>query len=319
MQEELSLGSLIEVLWNKKIKIIIITVIAALIAGLLSLFVLPKTYQATAVASINKDVVEGAAIASSDISSFVEQLKSSFTANKVLRELALEGKYSTANLLHYVTIENIKDTRTILIKVRGSNKRDVTSIANQFTKELSFAVEVSHRLDLISTNRKLMNDTSDKLIVTQEQINEANKQLSQTPEFLTTKKSLSDDPFMQSITKDDTGLTNKAVGTLQMSNQEPNPVYTELKSKLVELSLSYAKLQEEIKALEKRNTDNQVFIQEGQASAKDNSLLKAVVITPAMDPIKTGPKVSYNVALVALLAIIVSSIGFIINSLRARK
>jgi capsular polysaccharide biosynthesis protein len=321
MQEELNLSSLIEVIWNQKIKVITISVIAALVAGLLSLFVLPKTYQATAVVSINNDVVEGVAvaIASSDINSFVEQLKSSFTANKVLRDLTLEGTYSIANLLNHVTIENVKDTRTILIKVKGSNKRDVTSIANQFTKELGFAVEVSHRLDLISTNKKSLNDTSDKLTVTQEQINEANKQLSQTPEFLITKKSLSNDSFMQSIIKDDTGLTNKAVGSLQMSNQEPNPVYTEIKSKLVELSLSYAKLQEEIKTLEKRNTDNQVFIQEGQASTKDNSLLKAVVIIPAMDPIKTGPKVTFNIALVTLLTIIISSTAFIIKSMRATK
>ncbi|MDQ0873147.1 uncharacterized protein involved in exopolysaccharide biosynthesis [Paenibacillus sp. V4I3] len=57
-----------------------------------------------------------------------------------------------------------------------------------------------------------------------------------------TKKSLADDPNLQSVLSDSGSKSNKQLGTLQLTNEEINPVSTSLQTKVSEKNLTLSKL-----------------------------------------------------------------------------
>jgi succinoglycan biosynthesis transport protein ExoP len=317
-EEEISLREIIETVWNGKNMIIMVTTIAMLFSGIVSFFVLDPTYEVTTTVMVNEQALDQQST-KKDLSPFAEQIKSNFVINKIMQKLKLDKKdYSVNAIRDSITVEAIKDSTLIRIKVKGNDPQAITAMANVVALELGSFIEISTRLDMIVGFKKRLIEVEDLLVLTKSGLDQATKQLQDTPEKLITQKSLSDDPYLQSVVSDSGKSTNKNLGALQLVSEEINPVYINLKTIIAEASIQLSKLQTEQQSLDERMASNQKVIDDLQkqmdaVSFKSDGFVQsvnrfnAVLITPAMEPDDAvGPKKLLNVALAGVVAGMIS-------------
>jgi succinoglycan biosynthesis transport protein ExoP len=310
--DEISLREIIETVWDGRWIIASVTAVAVLLSGIVSFFVLDPAYEVTTTVMVNSQV-DGEKTAA-NLSPFAEQVKSDFVLGKIVKKLELEGKEISVNSIrNSINVEAIKDSNLIRIAVTGKDPKAITNIANAVALELGSFIEISTRLDMIVGFKQRLIAVEDQMKIVQTELEMANKQLETNPEKLVTQKSLSDDPYLQSVVTDNSNSSNKELGSLKLIDEEINPVYIELKSRVADTSIQLSKLQMEKSNLDERVSSNQQTITALQKQINSThapsegfvqsvNRFNAVLIIPAVEPeFPVGPRTMLNLALAGVV------------------
>ncbi|WP_248928731.1 Wzz/FepE/Etk N-terminal domain-containing protein [Paenibacillus hamazuiensis] len=313
MQEEKKLKEIILVILDAKKLIILSTVLCMLLGVIISYSIKPTFEVSTNIMINNQDDKEQPVL--KDLSPIGDYVKSKFVILKMIKELNLNysAEYISSNLL----VEVPKDANQIKLKVTGQDAGLITKMANYLADEVGAYLEISARLNMISSYQKRLIDAEDNLKVSNSELSEATKQLQGTQEKLLTEKSLSDDPYLQSVVAEATSGSNKKVGALQLRNEEINPLYTSLKTKVADLTIMVSRIQSDKQVIEERIASNQNKIDEIQKSIASNNnqsndglvnfvnKYSTVLITPAIEPVKpVTPKKIINTFLASLIGFV---------------
>ncbi|NTZ20270.1 hypothetical protein EXW96_22805 [Paenibacillus sp. JMULE4] len=325
MQEDLKLRDLIEILWSGKKLLILLVGASMLISAIYNYAIIEPTYEATSLVRINKPLVPNEKKVNINLKSFIEDIKTDAFVSGIIKNLNLdESKYSIRDVSSSINAEAIKDADLIKITVRGTDTNVITQLANTIAFKIAARIEVSDRSEVIVESQNRILELNDLISVSESVITEARKNLETTPEKIVTKKSLAEDPYLQSVISENSNLQNKQIGSIELINEDINPVYTNLLNKLTEESVNLAKLKEEKNVMLKKKTDNEKIIEEIQNIENGNSKvdksiqvlsgMSAVFITPALDSLyPVSPRKVLNMALTAAAA---SLIGILIVFVR---
>jgi succinoglycan biosynthesis transport protein ExoP len=315
--DEISLREIIETVWNGRWIIASVTAVAVLLSGIVSFWVLDPVYEVTTTVMVNSQVDGEKTVA--NLSPFAEQVKSDFVIGKIVKKLELDAKEISVNSIrNSINVEAIKDSNLIRITVTGKDPKAITNIANAVALELGSFIEISTRLDMLVGYKKRLVEVEDQTKIVQTELEIANRQLETNPEKLVTQKSLSDDPYMQSVVADNSNSSNKELGSLRLIDEEINPVYIELKSRVADTSIQLSKLQMEKSNLDERVSTNQQTItalqkQINSTNASSEEFVQsvnrfnAVLIIPAVQPeFPVGPRKMLNLVLAGVVGGILS-------------
>ena len=161
MEEEVDLRDYINVLLKWKKLIIWITVLAMLVAGGMSYFVLPKTYESTVTFLVSQPNIQplrnvsgieqlanpATFLALPSISSYSELVKSPGFLKTVVEKLGLDKKeppITADGLSGMITVSNPKDSTLIEVKVDDTDPEEAYRIAKTIGEEFeSYAVELN--------------------------------------------------------------------------------------------------------------------------------------------------------------------------------
>jgi succinoglycan biosynthesis transport protein ExoP len=144
VEEELSIRELIEIILKGKWIIISLTIVALLISGIVSFYLLDPIYEAKAVLSIEKINVpaitsegfEGlvdAALSTTEVSaqSYVAEAKTADTLNKVMDKLHIDAREMPLSVLSgKISVQIIKDTDLLEVIVKDTEAQSAAAIAN---------------------------------------------------------------------------------------------------------------------------------------------------------------------------------------------
>lgn len=180
--EEISLRELIEILLKGKKTIAIITIIAMVLSLLVSFFILSPQYEASTTLITSPIVSNEVEInslknvtdlinqyPSMTVETYKEQIKTPQLLEKTIKELELKndkGEYiSISSLAKKTTVNSIKDTNLITIKVNDIDPEKATLIANTLSDNF---------IDLISENNRKIGEQAAKTIEEQIKVEEKN-------------------------------------------------------------------------------------------------------------------------------------------------
>ncbi len=323
--EEVSLREIIETLIKGRKLIIAITLIAVLISGIFSFFVIEPTYEAsiTLVTSAATRVEtpqmgKGVTGILDSISNFPtptldtyrEQVKSTVILQNVLDELGIDpGKLTRRALAEKINVEVVVNTNLIRIKVKDSDPKLAADIANSLARNFTIYVSDQAKEQALTSYQyleKQMNVEKDKLdqaltaykeflaqprsadelraeadtrlqLITdfktqfiQKEVEEnakkaalasLQKELAVTEKILVTKKSLSEDAFLNSVVSDGTGKAPAEAGQLTMESQEINPNYLEMEKLISRLKAKITMLEAERQNVEAQVEQNSVELE----------------------------------------------------------
>jgi capsular polysaccharide biosynthesis protein len=313
MQDEISLREIIEPLWKNKWIIILIVLLTTILTGITNYFVIKPTYQVNTTLTVN-NLIDKDQQVNKDLNIFVEQMKNSYVVDRIAQKLNSDPE-SINVIKDGLSIEVVKGSNLIKIKVVGVNPAKITTVANIVSKELASLIESSTRLDMVVIYKKRLSDVEDLLKGSLSEVEEANKQLQSIPEKIVTQKVLADDAYLQSIVSEISNTSNKKLGAIELKNEEINPVYISVKSKLADASINTSKLQALKKNLEEMITKNQEVVKSlqtatNQQNDKNQGLIEslsqfnAVVINPALEPkAPIGPRTKMNTAIAGVFGV----------------
>lgn len=157
MEEEISLRQLLETLWKGKTIIIGITLVAVLTAGIISFYLLPPVYQATAVLMPNQQFLTSDQQSDQqneqqqagledlmdtlwkpprlNLQTHATQIKTPELARAVINKLGLGETYTVRQFLDKIEVVIPKDTSLLEVRVKDSDPRLAAEIANVLTQE----------------------------------------------------------------------------------------------------------------------------------------------------------------------------------------
>lgn len=158
MMEEISLRELIEILIKRKKMIAVITAASLLIATIFSFFILKPTYEAKMVMMTsnlgnqlntngNIDKVDSLLNAMSQypdmsLETYRQQIKAPEVLRKTITDLGLENEYRPSTLADRITLETIKETQLITIKMTHTDSEKAAKIVNTVGQNfISFVTE----------------------------------------------------------------------------------------------------------------------------------------------------------------------------------
>lgn len=173
--EELDLKKLIGIFWNKRLHIIVITLIAIIIGTVYSFYFVTPEYESYTKLVLVKDYTKTAGTESEDISeqtitssdlglaqnligTYSELVKSKTILRKTINNLGINESEST--LEKKITVKEIDDTEMIKITVRDENPVQAMRVANEVTDV--FADTVS---DIYKINNVYVVDSAEESIV----------------------------------------------------------------------------------------------------------------------------------------------------------
>lgn len=118
----------------------LITIIAVVVSGVISFFMLNPVYEAKSTLIVNTEKNEKTQMITGDQFNVTQKLavtygeiiKSRSVLDDVIKNLKLDDKYG--NLVKYVTVSPVKDTQIISISVQDTNKEKARDIANEIPK-----------------------------------------------------------------------------------------------------------------------------------------------------------------------------------------
>lgn len=154
-----------------------------------------------------------------NFSDFITQLakkQASKSLEYIKTQLATEEKNLNQALLEY---------KKFLQQPRG-----VSELESEQTSKIKLLTYLKEKLAQIDINISIAETT----------LKEAQKQLSITEKTIITKKSLSEDPVLYSYVKNEKGTNTKETLTIEMKNEEINPIYIELKKKISNTQINLA-------------------------------------------------------------------------------
>ena len=173
--EELDLKELFLIFWNRRLEILLITIIALIVGILYSYFYLTPVYKASttlilAQSSKTVDKTGDSSITQTDltlnsklVSTYSEIMKRKSVLNKVISNLGMSEK-DMDSIKKNVSVKAVSDTELIEITVKNEDPEKAALIANEIAKVFSEKVveiynisntdELSQlRFDLLDNNR----------------------------------------------------------------------------------------------------------------------------------------------------------------------
>ncbi len=223
MEEEISLRELIEILIKRRILIVSITVVSILLGGIVSFLVLEPVYETRMVlmASQFTDKIQATERQGEGIDNILNSLsnyptmtletyRQQITAPRVMREtisqLGLEDEYDVESLAKDITLETIKDTNLISIKMQHINSEKAAEIVNAVGENF---------VDFVAVKAKENATTSSAYIENQIEIEKAklDEALEELKEFLSQPRGVSElskeiEARLRQITDYKTNLTD---------------------------------------------------------------------------------------------------------------
>lgn len=157
--EEISLRELIEILIKRKNIIIGITVFAVLVSGILSYFILSPQYEAKMVlmtsnltdqiqnieangnGNVSKVLDAISQYPSMNQETYRQQIKTPAVMAKTIEDLKLEDEYSIESLASKISLEAVKDTELITIKMQHNDPEKAANIINKVGENFISVVE----------------------------------------------------------------------------------------------------------------------------------------------------------------------------------
>ena len=144
MEEQvIRLDELFEALKKRWLMIVVITLIATIISGILSFFVIKPQYEASTKVFIGKDEGEGQNYSQSDVLMYQKLMKTYSEAIKtkdlISRSLSnIDVNLEASEVLSNLTVTTVTDTQILQIKYKNNNpqvaKVVVENVANEFIK-----------------------------------------------------------------------------------------------------------------------------------------------------------------------------------------
>lgn len=141
MEEQvISLSEIFEAIKKRWIMIVAITLVATLVSGILSFFVIDPIYESSTKVFIGKDESDNAAYNSSDINmyqqllqTYAQAIKTKDLASKAIDKLdyTLEPSYVISNL----TVNPITSTQILEIKYRSKDQQEAKDVLKNVTDE----------------------------------------------------------------------------------------------------------------------------------------------------------------------------------------
>lgn len=167
MMEEISLRELIEILIKRKRMIAIITVVAVLVATIFSFVILKPTYEASMIliaSNATENIQNNGNISdvedmlntmskypTMNMETYRQQITTPEVMDKTIKDLGLEEEYSISSLSNDITLETIKDTQLIKIKMVDTDPEKAALIVNKLGKNF---------IDFVSENVKARSTTT---------------------------------------------------------------------------------------------------------------------------------------------------------------
>lgn len=328
MQSEISLREIFDIFWDGKKTISIITISILLLTAILNFFVLPATYEATATVRLGNGMEQQES--GQNLNAYLETLKNDVSMQRLIEKLDLEQYgYTIANLKSSINISIVNQASVMKLSVQGEDPEIITNIANMMAFELGARMEITDRSQEIVAYKRSLKDIENQINVYQKDLDEANRQLSRTPEKLYTKQTLADEPYLQSVVGELIEAGNKELGAIQLETEIINPVYTTLQSHIANKTIELARLTSQKENLELNIKENQERILEletqidfeklnSQNSERLLNGFNAVFVSPAIEPTEpVGPKKIVNIALATIVGFMLATvIVFIRNYLK---
>ena len=140
MEETIDLREYLCIIKKRFWIIVLITVIATAISGVISFFVLKPVYEAKSTLIVNTEKNQGTQVITWDQITVTQELavtygeiiKSRIVLENVIKNLKLDDKYE--DLVKNVTISPVEDTQIISLGVQDTNKEKARDIANEIPK-----------------------------------------------------------------------------------------------------------------------------------------------------------------------------------------
>ena len=140
MEETIDLREYFGIIKKRFWIIALITVIATVISGVISFFVLKPVYEAKSTLIVNTEKYEGSQVITGDQISVTQKLavtygeiiKSRTVLEDVIKSLKLDDEYE--DLVKNVTVSPVEETQIISIGVQDTNKAKARDIANEIPK-----------------------------------------------------------------------------------------------------------------------------------------------------------------------------------------
>jgi len=294
--DEISLREIIEIIWNGKWMIAIITITAVLISGVATVVLSKPMYEARTTVILNNLVKDNTTQLS--LEAYKEQVKNHGVMSSTIGRLneQLNG-ITIAGLREKIETEIIKGTNLIRIYVTDENQELVAQIANAVTEEYINYINEQARLQMKTVLEYEIAQLEDSIIVTSANQRDIQKELNKTPQNLVTQKSLSEHPYLNSVVSE-LNDSKSNMGSIQFQDEELNPLYVSLQKSLADINIELSKLLNRKAALvEKLGGENL------------NVLENLIIASPAIQP--EGP-VGNNLKLILAVSTVM---GLIISSL----
>lgn len=312
-KDEIELRELIMVLWNRKIYIIVITVIFALLAGFFSRFFITPEYKTqfsmvVNIPSVYTNKYGEYTLPLTTNSEYVELIKSDEVVKEAIRELNYaEGEVSVGSINSRISIENTGEGQTVFpITVRGQSPDEVVELANALYESYVPFLDVMIKDSAINHYYK---DFTVKYNANLSKLESSKDLLARQERLLdTTPKTINQKDALEEIdnTRDFIILENII-----------NPNYTHLEYNILEIK-------QDINSLESTNVEYNRFIEElslslealdeyyenGAKGEFATDVINSVEVSKLSDPIKpsskTSPNIKRNVIIAGLLGFMIS-------------
>ena len=159
--EELDLKKLINIFWNKRLHIIVISLIAIIIGTIYSFYFVEPKYEAYTTVVLVKDAAtgedsSGQTITSSDvglaqnlIGTYSKLVKSKNVLRQAINNLQINETEDT--LKNKITVSEIEDSEIIKITVRDENPVQAMRVANEVTKVFAKTVSDIYKINNVYT------------------------------------------------------------------------------------------------------------------------------------------------------------------------
>lgn len=141
MEEEvISFGEILEVLKRRWKMILILTLIATLVSGLVSFFLISSKYEASTKLFIGKEEGSDQGYNQNDVSMYQKLMKTYSEAIKTRDLVGKAIKATNSNLteneiLERLTVTTVADTQILQIKVNSEDPKEAANIVQAITKE----------------------------------------------------------------------------------------------------------------------------------------------------------------------------------------
>lgn len=128
MEEEINLRELIETLWKGKLMIIGVTIVAVLVAGVISFFILPKKYETRAAIILDSKFMERQGL---PLESCEELILTPARGNRIYEKLDLKEKELTRTAFqNTLRTEIVKEAGFVSITATGKNPKLIQQTVN---------------------------------------------------------------------------------------------------------------------------------------------------------------------------------------------
>ena len=179
MEEEISLRELIETLLKGKWLIIAFTIIALLVSGVFSFFILEPIYEARATLMVNQPTNESSltaylrSVSGGDFMSletYTNQVKNPVLLDRVRDRLELDPeKYSIKKLSGLVNVSALDKTNLIELKVTSTNPQLAADVVNALAEEFVQFINEQDKKQIMKTIGIL----EDQMVAEQQKMEEA--------------------------------------------------------------------------------------------------------------------------------------------------